>query len=273
MKAFNCTKQTVKHLTCALLCTLAMTAVGCSKEEPNAPEGNKRRITATANIVEDAPDTRVNHDQNGAMSWDTDDQFNVWKAGETTLNLFSKTGGSSQNGEFEGEVDCNDGDQLYAVYPASRMSLVAADKMTLDLSSQTGEYKDVDKPHYMYAMATQSGNKADFNFQHAVAILEIRLPDGPRHMYPFTLSAKGLHTQATLEMTPTGATVTGTKEGNIVVDYLYSNLVVLYLFPGRLTDITLQVEDVGYKFIATLPEKELVAGKVYQANVRFEQVQ
>lgn len=74
-------------------------------------------------------------------------------------------------------------------------------------------------------------------------------------------------------MTPTGATVTGTKEGDIVINYLYSNLVVLYLFPGMLTDITLQIEDVGYKFIATLPDRELVAGKVYRANVRFEQVQ
>lgn len=272
MKTTVFTKQTIQRLTCAWLCALTLTTVGCSQEEENVPEGNEKHITATAAISEDGPKTRIIY--NGSLpQWTPNDFIGVWKADESTVNVFTRTdgeNGNSKTAEFEGKVSCEEGDLLCAVYPCPT-KVEIGNKISIDLSAQTGGYEGEDKRlHYMYAQAKQENGAVTFQFQHAVAMLRLTWTAGIKPT-SLTFSAKGLHNKGLLNVSK-GLT-TEKEEGSIVVTGNFNmGNVIFYLFEENLTEVKVEASDGTHTYAGTMTDRYLAAGWLYEAKVELTQV-
>lgn len=272
MKTTVFTKQTIQRLTCAWLCALTLTTVGCSQEEENVPEGNEKHITATAAISEDGPKTRIGYD--GTMpQWAPNDFFGVWKAGESTVNVFTRTdgeNGDSKTAEFDGKVSCEEGDALCAVYPCPT-KVEIGDKIPIDLSAQTGGYDGDDKRlHYMYARAKQENGAVTFQFQHAVAILRLTWTAGIKPT-SLTFSATGLHNKGLLDLSK--GVPTDKEEGSIVVTGNFDEgNVIFYLFEESLKGVKVEVSDGTHTYTGTMKDRYPAAGWLFEAHVELTQV-
>lgn len=270
MKTRLFTKQTTHLLAYTLLCALAITTVGCSKEEPNAPEESVKRITATATAPEGDLQTRVNHGMGGWLNWNEKDQIGVWMLNkEENYATFENTGGVSNTSEFTGELAGEEGDMLCAVYPPLPLK---SGEIHFDATNQSGRLYEPNSPLFMYAMGTLTDNKVNFQFQHTEAMIEVGIhlfPDLDTKKATLTFSAIGLHTSATLKMTSEGAQLTingdGTSRQQINISSLASP-VLIRLFAGKLQDIQITVTDGTNTYEATLPDKEVFVGKIYAAS-------
>lgn len=254
----------------AMICALSLAATGCSNEELNESITGKR-FTVTASTPAGGADTRISYDETNpasvSLAWEANDAIGVWKAGETTVNEFiAATAGGSADFTSTGGVTFTDGDQLYAVYPKPT-AVTASNEVTLDLSAaQTGAL-DKNK-QYMYASAAAASNTANFKFHHAVSVLKLTLtlPANAGTLTSVTLTATGLHNKATFNAAATPApTITGTDAGNITATGNFANgtPIYLYAFPEALTGIAVSATDGTNVYEATLTDKTLVAGKVY----------
>lgn len=277
MKTAKSTKQTTYRMTCALMCALAMTTVSCSQEEPNAPEGNVKRITATAAMPEDGPMTRLAYPNRNEPQWAKNDEFGVWKENTETVSTFRRTdvNGNSALAEFKGEIACQEGDQLYAVYPKPS-SVGANNQIDINFddadfySGQKLEPGGISNRHYMYAQAKLNNDGTiHFDFQHAVAMMEVTM-SGRAILQNITLRADGLHKSGTLQITPEGFKVIRKVEGNLFVwGDLVPRKASFFLFPGALTNVKLDIRLVyeTNPITFSLADKIVEAGKVYRVSV------
>lgn len=273
MKTALFTRLATYRLTCTLLCTLAITTLGCSQEEPNALEGTRKRVTVTATIPESGPETRMIYPNGtGQLRWEDGDAFRVWKKGENSLNIFSKINGTA---EFEGEIFCKEGDRLYAIYPPVKDNIYVdadGDMCPIQLMNQSGGYDGLDKrAHYMYAVGKLEDDRVHFAFKHVVAM--VRISWKSIKLTSFTLKAPDLSNLGFLYMTESGGRLNGPQRGDINVSgNLNFGNAFIFLIPGTVSDITVEATDGTNNYVGTLPGRTLTAGTIYEAEVAFTKV-
>lgn len=263
-------RQTTYRLTCTFLCTLAITTLGCSQEEPNALEGTRKRVTVTATTPEEGLQTRVNHNYDGYLGWDDYDEIGVWPLNkEKNYATFAtkRTGGIAATAQFTGEISCEDNDVLCAVYPPLPLM---GDEIHFDVSNQVPEPNRKYIPLYMYATGTLRNNEVDFKFQHVLATIEVDWsaisPNlGPNQL--LTLSADGLRTSATLRMTSEKPQliINGDGVSRQTLQFNVSSFqsALLHLFASDLKNIEIMITDGINTYRATLPDRKVETGKMY----------
>lgn len=274
MKISICNKQTTHRTLCTLLCALTMTIVGCSKEEPNAQEGNKRRITAKATTPEEGPDTRVSHSHSGFAVWRGDDQFRVWPLGEEeNYAIFERTdkeGGTNWDAEFGGNLSCQDGAQLCAIYPSMPVN---NNEIRLGLINQTGDHNKANVEQYMYSTGTLKDNVVAFSFKQTVAVIEVGWPDNTtliKEKTSIKLTATGLHIEALLKMTADGPELfiqgDDTSRRSVHIASWPSDPALIRVFPSSMKDIEIELTDGISTYVGTLPDKDVVVAKIYRTR-------
>lgn len=257
-------------MACTLLCALAITTVGCSKEDPNAPEGEMKRITATGNILQNDLETRIAHGRYGTMEWIETDKIGVWVLNkEETYTTFemSESGGYNK-AFFSGEISCKEGDVLCAVYPNQPMK---DGEIYLNLENQPGGYDTDPVPQYMCCTGTLKNNAVEFQFENLVSGMEISSFIDDYYFdsenATIKITADGLSTSATLKMTSEGLQLTKNGDGksrqSINVGKKGKSSFFIRLFDDDLKNIEVETTDGKITYKTILPDKKLKAGTMY----------
>ena len=224
----------MKKLSFLMIAALIMAACSNNDELLNN-ENLNGKVTVTATLPSDAPDSRValteatddNSNPIIKVSWEDEESFSVIRGTEN--KTYSK---STEGNAFTGEAHTATEGTYYAFYPADE-NATATDALPYDLSEQTGAL-DAAKT-YMYAKNETDGKNYAFSHLTALVMFTLALPDGVTGVTPskVVISSDKLQPVGTVDLTgadvaytasedaATSITITPTEEEASLVFYAY----------------------------------------------------
>lgn len=287
-----------------LMCLLACATAACSndldqKEIPATAEGERITVTATADMPQGQPSTRLDFEE----TTDGTDKLKItWRAindpkGRETFSVLPATGSTTppiftlhsvdpadaHKASFTGEITPADGATYYAVYPAlPTASATAATAIPLEMTGQTGDALDESKVYMSGSSTYTSGGTLDFGFQHLTSIVKatLKFPEalaGATASDVTFIATGGLHTNADADITSTPITYSNHTTGSLALSntFLLSNdanaetTVYLHILPDdALTDFKVKAKVDGKSYIGTVSASTTItAGKMYTKTV------
>ncbi len=271
---------------------MALLAASCAKEiETQSPEYIDGELTLSASIA-DGMDSKVNFTEENdkiLLRWNASSEAFTTLVGDTenayALKLEQVEGSLSEDGKtttfsttVAGQLDPQT--MLYAIYPAQDIVTGNAKAIPLDLSSQSGTSHNQNL-NYMYATGSAASLTQAVIFRHLTSVLCLDLKFEQMNgtaiagtAKDITISAEGLTTAATVDLTAAEPVITPTASGSVKLTGSFeltdgAAKVYLYLLPGTVKDINVvgYVNGVPYKAVVSKGEagKEVLAGKHFKA--------
>jgi hypothetical protein len=288
------------------LCLSATILAACSdniSENANTHEGQGGCVIALQHEFEYEDGTRVSlnrTDKGMTCTWKDGDHIGVFPVspedGSPAMKTIKATDvyQDAHFAEFRGEGWMLDTKNKYAAFYPLNTALnadVAHNAIPVDMNGQTQSGNDntdhIADYDFMYAPSTFAKATDDtgmlhtvaFNFNHAVAIIELSLRHKPTFYAKWSkvtltndngeevFTSTATINAATGELTPLtkSASVTLSLD-NIETSYDNPTLTLyMAVLPTQLSNITLTLVSVnGIEYSAPLPAKELLAGKIYK---------
>ncbi len=272
----------MKNLSFLMIAALVMAA--CSNnDELLSNENLNGKVTVTATLPSDAPDSRValteGTDDNSnpiiKVSWEDEESFSVIRGTEN--KTYSK---STEGNAFTGDAHTATEGTYYAFYPADE-SATATDALPYDLSEQTGAL-DAEKT-YMFAKNETDGKNYEFSHLTALVKFTLALPEGVTSVTPskVVISSDKLQPVGTVDLTgdavvytksedaATSITITPTEEDASLVFYAYVTPMSASDSEKNTFVISMDGSD-GKYYSGTLETSQSIAANyLYTANVNM----
>ena len=164
-----------------------MAALGsCSQEKlmegtSESQSKDVHTVSLQANLGKDSRIAFEEGETSLNLLWEEQDSFSVivGKAVQTPATFVLKEGAGTSNGVFEGEIPCNEGDTLYAVWPIMAQGMSGEHACYWSLAGQKGVLDD----RYTFMIGSGVYNKGEnvqmsFYYRTAAVRMNLLLPEG-----------------------------------------------------------------------------------------------
>ena len=270
------------NLKIYLAAWLVATALGsCNQEAVNeVTQPNKLRTVSLQTKL--GHDSRIafEEDENSLnLLWEKSDAFSVMVGtGVQQPATFMLTDGDGTNeGTFEGLLDCEDGDHLYAVWPVALEGMNADNECIWDLQGQKGTLDDA----YTFMLGESVYEEGEvpsiaFRYMTAAVRMNLRLPAGVEKITQVDVQVEGAYRRATVCLDSGALMFDGDTNGGVTLnnDFAVQNnevSVVAYFFAwdySKLENGAVVVTDnKGAQYIGTLANGNIRPGKLYDTTV------
>lgn len=264
-------------------CSLMAALGSCSHEAvvenvSGGAEQQLRTITMQAGLGNDSRIAFQEDDKALHLLWEENDAFSVLAGTAVQMpSTFTLTeGAGTSQAKFQGEIACNDGDMLYAVWPKMNQAMVEDNQYYLSLEGQKGVLDDqytfmVGKGQY------KEGQNVRMSFSYATAALRmnISLPADVEKITKVEIKSD-VYSGACISIDSGGLIFDGSTHGGITIENEFPVVdgqlqVVAYLFAwdyAYLNSASIIVTDEnGEEYVGFLGDGNIRPGKLYDVNV------
>lgn len=272
-------KANLKIYLAAWLVAAAMGS--CNQEAVNeVTQPNKLRTVSLQTKL--GHDSRIafEEDENSLnLLWEKSDAFSVMVGtGVQQPATFMLTDGEGTNeGTFEGLLDCEDGDHLYAVWPVALEGMNADNECIWDLQGQKGTLDDA----YTFMLGESVYDEGEapsiaFRYMTAAVRMNLRLPAGVEKITQVDVQVEGAYRRAIVCLDSGALMFDGGTNGGVTInnDFAVQNnevSVVAYFFAwdySKLENGAVVVTDnKGAQYIGTLANGNIRPGKLYDTTI------
>ncbi|MBQ8889071.1 MAG: hypothetical protein IJY59_06245 [Bacteroidaceae bacterium] len=213
------------------------------------------------------------------LLWEEQDAFSVLVGTNVqTPGVFTLTDGAgTPDGSFTGELACNDGDKLYAVWPLMTDSMEADNEYYWSLANQKGVLDD--QYTFMFGQgrySAEGSTRMSFHYRTAALRMNLQLPAGVEKITQVDIQVPGVYEGAKVCIDNGGLIFDGSTEGGVTINHEFEVIdgavqVVAYFFAwdySNLNNASVIVTDIdGNLYVGMLGSGNIRPGKLYDASV------
>lgn len=240
-----------------------------------------RTIAIHANLGMDSRIAFEENETNLNLLWEENDGFSVMvgKEVQTPVTFTLTEGEGTSNGKFEGNIHCNDGDTLYAVWPIMENGMSGEHQCYWSLAGQKGVLDD--KYTFMigsFVYEKNGNNSMAFRPMTAALRLHLLLPEDVEKIYKVDLIGEMLGREgATVNIDSGGLLLDGsTRNDGVTIENEFTVIdgaidVVAYFFAWDWTYLknakVVVTSNNGKQYEGALVDGNLRPGKLYDTTV------
>ena len=214
------------------------------------------------------------------LLWEEKDAFSVLvgTAAQTPGTFTLTEGADTPNGKFTGELACNDGDKLYAIWPLMTDSMTTDNYFYWSLDGQKGVLDD----QYTFMLgqgqySAEGTNRMSFRYMTAALRMNLQLPAGVERIKQVRVQVDE-HAGATVEISSGALIFDGSTNGGVTIDNEFEvkdgiAQVVAYFFAwdySNLENGRVIVTDINdEQYVGMLGNGNIRPGKLYDVTVNM----
>lgn len=259
---------------------------GCNQEaviEGTSINQNKnvRTITMQAEIGADSRIAFQEDESKLNLLWEQNDGFSVMAgtAVQTPVTFTLTDGEGTNKGRFTGDIACNDGATLYAVWPIMTEGMSGEHQCYWDLAGQKGVLDD----QYTFMVGSgvynETGNTSiSFRYMTAAVRMNLLLPENVKKITKVDVQVDGAYRRTLVNIDSGGLIFDDATNGGITIEQEFDVIdgsvnVVAYFFAweySALNDGKVVVTDEnGNNYEGTLASGNIRPGVLYDTTVNF----